>query len=87
VMLQEYNSKNLFERLTYQAGNRLFNTNEMYVTDPGLPEFNFSRESLAAINDFSFSDIFGERKQEGKPQSKDYYFKSGLIEIVRDKGE
>lgn len=87
AMLQEYNSKNLFERLAYQAGNRLFNTNEMYVTDPGLPELNFSRESLSAINDFSFSDIFGERKPEGKAQSKEHYFKSGLIEIVHDKGE
>ncbi len=83
--LREYNSKNLFERIAYQANNRLFNQQEMYITDPGLSELRFNRESLTALNDFSFSDLIPERKE--KPRNKDYHFKSDMIEFVRDKGE
>ena len=83
--LREYYSKNLFERIAYQAGNRLFNQQDMYIIDPGLSELSFSRQSLTALNDFSFTDLIPERKEQ--PRNKDYYFKSDMIEFVRDKGE
>lgn len=83
--LREYNSKNFFERIAYQASNRLFKQQEMYITDPGLSELSFNRESLAALNDFSFSALIPERRE--KARNKDYYFKSDMIEFVRDKGE
>lgn len=86
AMLQQYNQKNLLERVAYQVKNRVAGHNDMYITDPELAKLKLSAETLTALNDFSLSDVFPERKP-AKTRKKDYHFKSDLIEILRSRGD
>lgn len=85
VALQEYSKKSTLGRVAYQLENRLAG-NGMYIADPVINNFDFSRESLSALNDISFNDLL-PTKEAGKDRNRSRFFKSDLIEFSHIKGE